>query len=217
MPEVATLCSNFYNGLLDLVYPPKCPLCGLLSPEAPCVACQGEMLPLQMPVTHEREGQLAFKAALYEYTGRAGQAVRRLKYARSTALSSFMASTMAVGAERLGLEFDAAVPVPIHWTRWCERGFNQAEILAAGLPSDKQMLTRIRATRPQVGLNREQRTKNLDGAFRASLDCRGRAILLIDDVVTSGQTARECAKALMEAGAKEVGILAFCGDQSPQY
>ncbi len=114
MLEVATLCSNFYKGALDLVYPPKCPLCGLLSPEAPCVACQGEMVPLVTPVSVERSGVLAYKAALFEYSGRSGQAVRRLKYARSTALSSFMAKSIAEGVEQLGLSYDVAIPVPIH-------------------------------------------------------------------------------------------------------
>jgi ComF family protein len=123
-----------------------------------------------------------------------------------------MSQEIAKAANELRFDFDVALPVPIHWSRLCQRGFNQAEILASRLPMDATLLRRIRATRPQVGLNREQRTKNLAGAFRAGSGASGKKVLLIDDVVTSGQTARECAKVLLEAGAVEVGILAFCGD-----
>ncbi len=216
MIEVAALCSSFSRHALDLLYPHKCPLCGLLAPDAPCFSCVGEMVPIAHPLIQERQGPLSYRAALYDYNGRAGQAVRRLKYARSTALSGFLASQIARAIDELALSFDVAVPVPIHWTRWCERGFNQSDILAGELLPDRHLLKRIRATRPQVGLNREQRTRNLDGAFRAGEDAGGKAILLIDDVVTSGQTAKECAKSLLAAGANEVGLLAFCGDASTE-
>jgi ComF family protein len=138
--------------------------------------------------------------------------VRRLKYSRSTGLASFMSEKIAVSTERLS-GIDAIVPVPIHWRRRNSRGFNQSEELA---PNGINLLERIRATRPQVGLNREQRARNLAGAFRALPGAEGKTILLIDDVVTSGQTARECASALLAVGAIEVGILAFCGESGWQ-
>jgi ComF family protein len=168
------------------------------------------MAQLVLPLSIERTGDLAYKAAIYDYSGRAGQAVRRLKYARSTSLSDWMASQIARTAALV--PFDVAVAVPIHWTRRNERGFNQSELLASALPSSPDLLKRIRKTRPQVGLNREQRTKNLRGAFSASPEVSGKSVLLIDDVVTSGQTARECAKELLSKGACEVGVLAFCGE-----
>jgi ComF family protein len=162
----------------------------------------------------DRDGVLSYRRALYEYDGRAGQAVRRLKFARSTVLAPFMAGEIAKAVREL--DVDLIVPVPIHLSRRNQRGFNQSELLASALPSHPQMLTRIRATRPQVGLNREQRTRNLQGAFRASPEVRGQRILLIDDVVTSGQTARECARELLDKGAYEVSVLAFCGEAQPE-
>jgi ComF family protein len=166
------------------------------------------MLPAVPAVTHG-DGPVSFRAIVYRYEDRAAQAVRRLKYNRSTGLAPWMAEEIAQASAKL--PFDAVVPVPIHWSRWCWRGFNQSDLIAARLPSEPRLLRRVRATRPQVGLNREERLRNLEGAF-AARPCVGRSILLIDDVVTSGQTATECAKALLEQGAKEVGILALCGE-----
>ncbi|HWA82798.1 MAG TPA: phosphoribosyltransferase family protein, partial [Fimbriimonadaceae bacterium] len=103
---------------------------------------------------------------------------------------------------------------PIHWSRRCQRGFNQAELLADGLPRTcRNALFRVKRTRPQARLSREERMHNLAGAFRASRAVvEGKSVLLIDDVLTSGQTARECAKALASAGATEIAVLAFAGD-----
>jgi ComF family protein len=165
-------------------------------------------------VEHLHEGDLDFRSSLYLYEGRSGQAVRRLKYARSTSLKAFLAAEIARGIELGGWTRYTVVPVPIHWRRKCQRGFNQAEILCASTPHERALM-RNRATRPQVGLDREQRLKNLSGAFTVVGDVSGKDILLVDDVVTSGQTARECARTLKAAGAAEVGIIAFCGE--PNY
>jgi ComF family protein len=205
--------TSFFRQALDLLYPPKCALCDLLSGDGlPCPTCRGEMVPSEPRLTIEREGDLDYRASLYEYEGRAGQAVRRLKYARSTSLVPFMAAQLFEAAEELRLVTELVIPVPIHWTRLSMRGFNQSDLLASGFATTPDALRRTRPTLPQAGLNREQRLQNLKGAFEASAEVAGKRVLLIDDVVTSGQTARECAKALRAEGAVEVGILAFAGD-----
>jgi ComF family protein len=160
------------------------------------------------------EGPLKLTATLFAYRGRVGQAVRRLKYSRATVLGRPMASLLAEGVERLGLQrYDFVVPIPIHWSRRCLRGFNQSEILAEGLTGVRlDALVRVRRTKPQVQLSREDRMHNLAGAFRARPVVAGHSVLLVDDVLTSGQTARECAKALAEAGATEIAAVAFAGE-----
>jgi ComF family protein len=150
--------------------------------------------------------------SVFEYEGRASQAVRRLKYRRSTSLAQFMSGAMrAAWDARLASEFDACTPVPIHWRRRAERGFNQSELLCAAIePCTVQAsLVRIRATKPQVGLSREARATNLHGAFACVGSVAGQRILLIDDVATTGSTARECADTLRAAGARKVGLLVF--------
>jgi ComF family protein len=107
--------------------------------------------------------------------------------------------------------FDAIVPAPLHaaWQR--VRGYNHAGRLvrvvgaALGIPVRTDLLRRVRATRPQVGLDGEKRRNNLAGAFRAnSKAVDGLTVLLIDDVSTTGATLRECAKTLKLAGARVV-------------
>lgn len=158
------------------------------------------------------EGVLAYRAALYLYRGRVAEAVQALKYSRRTALAHWMAEQMATAPERFGLSFDAAVAVPIHWSRRASRGFNQSELLASELAPLQGALMRVRRTPPQVGLSREQRQTNLIGAFSATDAVRGLRVMLVDDVLTSGSTARECARALLSAGAAEVGMLTFAGE-----
>ncbi len=150
---------------------------------------------------------------LFHYSGVGGEAVRRLKYARSTCLIEPMAKLIAERylAELEG-SYDAAVPVPIFWARRFWRGFNQAEALCEGLPTgfvQRGWLRRIRSTRPQARLKPEERLANLKGAFVASPAVLGRRVLLVDDVVTSGGTFYACREALMAAGALEVGLLTF--------
>lgn len=200
------------HKILDWFFPRRCALCGLLGPDVICPVCFGEFERHETPVEHlGSRGPLEFRAAPYRYHGRAAQAIRRLKYNRSTSLTEPLALEIKRAYETLAIgRFDAIIPVPIHWMRKFQRGFNQSDYLCQELPSEllqPTLLTRTRATRPQVGLTTEQRLNNLEGAFRASPDVLGTEVLLIDDVTTSGGTAMECAKALRDAGAVRVGIL----------
>jgi ComF family protein len=175
-----------------------------------CAACLAEFQGLDKPVEH-RDGPLTEIVSLYRHEGRAAQAVRRLKYSRVTSLVDPVAELIRIGYETHGLDrYDLIVPVPIHWRRKASRGFNQAEMLASKLPAAKlspKVLRRDRFTRPQVGLSREDRARNLKAAFLASLDVGGHSVLLVDDVTTSGHTGETCAIALMEKAAAEVGLL----------
>lgn len=196
-------------NLLDLIYPSRCGLCGVFGPSAICSACLSDFKPA---VPGEKSvGPLAYRVALYRYETRAAQAVRRLKYSRITSLAKPLSQLMREGYDDRGLDVDAIVPIPIHWSRRARRGFNQAEALCLELPSKPELLKRIRATRPQVGLDREERMRNLKDAFRAA-PVKGLKILLVDDVVTSGHTAECCAEALLKQGAKEVGLLTLTGE-----
>ncbi|MDB5049503.1 MAG: amidophosphoribosyltransferase [Fibrobacteres bacterium] len=113
--------------------------------------------------------------------------------------------------------FDLLVPVPIHAVRRRERGYNQAERIALeaakylGLPVLASALIRVRATGSQTKLNRLQRGSNLEKAFvcKSPESVRGKRILIVDDVFTTGATVRRCAELLKAAGAADVGILAL--------
>ena len=196
---------------MEVPYPSKCPLCGRLG-ESPCAVCVSQFEPHDPLVEFFDEDVLTFRASLFRYRGVVADAVKALKYGRHTSLVEWMARQLELAPESLGLEYDLVLPIPIHWSRRAARGFNQAELLAERLSPSPGILIRVRKTPPQVGLNREQRATNLVGAFQAHESVRGKRILLIDDVLTSGGTARECALVLHAKGATEVGILSFAGE-----
>jgi ComF family protein len=213
--QAANLWTNCSKAILDWVYPVKCPLCGQLSDQSPCQTCVGEMSFAAPDFLEDDSPHLEFRACVYAYSGRAAQAVRELKYGRSTSLADFMAGKVAERASEVSTPRELVVPVPMHVSRASLRGFNQSILLASQLEGHEVSTTalrRIRATRPQAGLTQKQRDTNLTGAFQAVAEVHRRDVLLIDDVVTTGHTARECAKALREAGARSVGILAFAGN-----
>jgi len=110
---------------------------------------------------------------------------------------------------------DLVVPVPLHPSRLREREFNQALLLAAriarslDLPLSFEHLLRVRATRPQTELDRTERARNVRHAFavKHQAGLEGRRVLLVDDVLTTGATANECARALRLAGVETVSVL----------
>lgn len=146
--------------------------------------------------------------------------VKALKYDGWSAAAAPMASRMArldwpadVAAER-----SAVVPVPLAASRFRERGYNQSELLAAGLsahwgiPVWSKCIERVRRTESQTRLSPGDRRLNVSGAFRASpegFSLRGKHLILVDDVVTTGSTLNECATALYEAGARIVSYVTF--------
>lgn len=144
----------------------------------------------------------------------------RLKYGRRTGLARLMAHHMAPLATRMGEgERAMLVPVPLHRWRLWNRGFNQAALVArhigriTGIPSDSLLLLRKKRTRSLRDMNARAREREVRGAF--SLDparsgaLRGRTIILIDDIHTSGATARACAAALLAGGAASVHLLCW--------
>jgi ComF family protein len=202
------------RSLVNAIYPPKCGLCARLDARAVCEACSRELQSLTVASDMSLSIEFAdHVGAAYRYEGRAAQAVQRLKYSRTTSLTEAMSAVIADLVERAGLAAsDVVIPVPIHWRRNCYRGFNQSHLLCASLdPATVRptLLTRKRWTRPQVGLSREERRVNLEGAFFASPLVHGLRVLLVDDVTTSGGTIRECARTLKQAGAVWVGAATF--------
>jgi ComF family protein len=191
-----------------------------LSAEFFCVSCR---TPFQNAFPLDAEGRCAlcrnglrgFDAAYCfgSYEGVLRELIHLYKYGRVKTLAGPLGDLLAAALPR-GEPFDAVVPVPLHWRRQWQRGFNQSELLArviarrCGIPVVRA-LRRVRPTLTQAGLSNTGRRRNVAAAFR----CRGarpveaRRILLIDDVMTTGATAAACALALKRAGARKVALL----------
>lgn len=207
---------SWLDAVLDWLYVPKCGLCGVADRPAICGFCESEFETWRAdPVEPGPELGLDSLVWAVSYQGRASQAVRRLKYDRVTSLALPMAAYVhRVAADASMDGADLIAPVPIHWSRRFYRGFNQAELLCQGFPKDRvrpDVVKRVRSTRPQASLSPSERRRNLAGAFFATDAVAGASVLLVDDVVTSGHTLAECARALREAGAVEVSAVTFAG------
>jgi ComF family protein len=155
-------------------------------------------------------------AARFE-DGPARTLTHRLKYSDRAELARPLARWMVRAGADILADADLLTPVPLHPLRLWRRRFNQAAVLATeisrqtGKPCDVNAILRVKATRSQVGLTRIQRVENMQGAFRVrdGAAVRGRNVVLVDDVLTSGATANAASRALLRAGAKRVDALVF--------
>ena len=207
------LCDVCGREMADLIAAPYCPLCGrragpyTVGPDG-CLFC--------------RKYPVRFSAAVRvgPYEGPLKTLILRCKEERRVAIAERLLGRLL--RERLALapwadQVDRIVPVPLHWTRRIGRGFNQAGLLAwevaGAAPKAKgisaRLLRRTRPTPHQTSLPSAQRQKNVRGAFaaRAANDAlKGKGVLLVDDVMTSGTTIGECARVLKGAGARDVYV-----------
>lgn len=152
----------------------------------------------------------ALAALVYEYP--VDQLVRQFKFQRSLACGQLLADEMIGYVNQSGTALpDVLIPVPLHLTRRFWRGFNQAEFLARRLGSRYKIpvlvnqLQRTRRTSAQSGLDHQARKKNIRGAF----SCRRLGnvrVALVDDVLTTGTTLAECARAVRAAGASNIAV-----------
>jgi len=162
-----------------------------------------------------RSGMRGFDAAYCygSYEGLLREWIHLYKYGRIKTLSRPLGDLLARAVPR-DEPFDALVPVPLHWRRRWQRGFNQSDLLARGLSRRiglplLKALRRFRATGVQAGLSNTGRRRNVAAAFRCPdpRQVNGKRILLIDDVMTTGSTGAACALALKRAGAARVALL----------
>ena len=214
---------------IDFVFPPRCIVCGR-GAEFLCARCVAGMHGADPPANPEAwrstgAGVTGDVWPVFWYEDAARKAVLALKFRGLWSGAEAMGERMAELAGRERFSFDVVVPVPLHPRRRRQRGYNQAELLARpvaasiGAPLRTDVIRRVRATHHQSLITDSARRRaNVAGAFEVpqGRDVAGLRILLVDDVVTTGSTVRECARALEAAGAGTTLGLAFAMDRDPR-
>ena len=211
------------------LYPPRCRLCGAHADALGlCAPCGAELpwLRSACPVCAEPKAGAAtqpcarcltrpppFTAArvALRYAPPVDRLILEFKHGGRLATGRLLAGLLARHLAGTGTPSpDRLVPVPLHPQRLRQRGFNQAAELAALLPfpAAPRLARRVRATPSQGGLSRAQRRRNLRGAFAVDQPLNGLHVAVLDDVLTTGQTAAALAKALRDAGAARVEVWA---------
>ena len=221
------------RAFLDLLYPPACPACDtdIDGHAALCAACEISLYPLgtacrvcgepiagPTPITCRRCVQepppFDSITAPFRYGGQLAIALQRLKYQRRPDIARTLAPLLAPALLDACTDSDVIVPIPLHWRRRSTRGFNQATLLVeeaqwnSDIPIDTLSLCRTQPTAPQTGINARDRAANVAGAFavgaRRATRLAGKNVLLFDDVITTGATVAEAARAVLGAGAATV-------------
>jgi ComF family protein len=217
MQTISSTLSIAVELLAAVVAPSRCAAC-----DAPvarllalCDACTStvERAPENDPSPHSMLDP-ASSVAAFAYGGAIAQAIARLKYGRRPDLARPLGDLLwrALEPHARALQHTVVVPVPLHPARLVERGFNQSALIARPIahrlaaPLRPLALARVRDTRQQAALDREARIANVARAFhvRQPQHIGRRAVLLIDDVCTTGATLDACTRALTGAGAVSV-------------
>jgi len=205
------------DKILDAIFPPRCLLCGTPNAGGPaCPGCLGDLPWLgaggQVSPAGWHFGPAA-AALSYEYP--VDRLIVAAKFGRRVPVARGLGELMALRMPELSQSPEAVVPVPLHWRREAERGFNQAEEIARSLcrarqwPLRSDLCRRVRPTPEQSALGAVDRRKNLYGAFalRRPDSLRGfRHVMIVDDVVTTGATAEAVAEVLGQAGVQQVTL-----------
>jgi ComF family protein len=213
--EAGSFCAACWRQI-RLITPPYCPCCGqpfrspvalTFSPEHRCGTCRVH----PPPFDHAR--------ALGRYEGPLRQAIHLFKYRGKVVLQRpLLRLALAHFYQHYPTpHYDMILPVPLHHSRLRQREFNQAAVVAKGLaqhlgvPLVERVLVRARPTRPQVELSGNERRRNVKEAFTVTdTACiAGQVVLLVDDVLTTGATVGEAAKALKAAAARQVDVYAL--------
>ena len=203
-----------FSWLLDLLFPPKCVLCKkLLSREETdiCHRCRQNAPEIEKP-----KFRLSFVAgwtALWYYKDDVRSSVLRFKFGKKRSYAQSYGRALAMHLRQKGFDrYDVLTYIPVAPLRKYLRSYDQVELIAGVVANELDValvptLRKIRNTPPQSGFKDvSQRRANVLGAYRIKNPdlVRGKQILLLDDVITTGATASECARVLLTAGAKEV-------------
>lgn len=212
------------SALLDFVYPPLCISCGALldsGGEHVCPDCWSAIkrATRNLPLFLETRRRLVASGAIaelvslfvFEKEGPFQAIVHALKYSGIQQVGIELGRRVGSVVHEAGIRADAVVPVPLHKRKLRERGFNQSLLIARGIsevlgiPVRSDLVRRSKWTQTQTALSKEERQKNVEGAFECrTVQAEGLCVLVVDDVITTGATVEAVGYALRSSGAGAV-------------
>jgi ComF family protein len=224
---IKTTLRSSLDSLLDFVYPPLCISCGKLlesGRDHVCSECWSSIRRVETSpeLFSETRGKLVASgiidelASLYvfEKEGVLQKIVHSLKYSGAQAVGIELGRLLGQMLMERRITGNVLVPIPLHKRKLRERGYNQSELIARGLsertgvPLRTDLVRRTRFTQTQTALSLGERKKNMEDAFEyrspKAYEVKGKTIVLIDDIITTGSTVVSCAEILKRAGAREI-------------
>lgn len=216
---------NFYDNILDLIYPPVCGICGKLNQNYLCKKCQKVLENQSKFVIDENQDfNQNFNKHLYifKYEGIIRSMILNYKFNEKSYLYITFVNFLLKNEKffKILKSYDTIIPVPISSERKNERGYNQSELLAKELAKKlniecvKNCLIKNKNIIEQSKLNKEERQKNIQGVYilKNKEKLINKKLLLIDDIFTTGSTVNECCKILKQANPRKIDVLTIAKD-----
>ena len=207
--------------LLSVFLQSRCGFCQRTTPATLCQYCQQKLLSHQLPKSDRVLNDNLPVFAWGRYEGQLKRAIALMKYNNKPELGRVLGELLGqtwLDSDPISRKI-TVVPIPLHQQKLKTRGFNQAQIIAqsfcriTGYSLNTQALIRVRETKAMFDLDREQRVKNLQGAFKVGSKLPKHPVLLIDDIYTMGTTVRESVKVLSEVEVIGVAVVAKAGNR----
>lgn len=202
----------FFNKLLNLIYPNVCEFCGkkINSNTYTCTNCLSILKYYKERIVNGDYSD--YILSLYEYNGLIKNMIWRFKFRNDKQLGKVFAELIANKLEELNIDFDVIIPVPISFSRFLERGYNQCEEITKYISkltqkeSNSKVLLKTKNNKRQSELHINDRKNNVIGVYKVKSKnkIKGKMILLLDDVYTTGATLNECSRVLKNAGASKI-------------
>ena len=217
---------NFYDLILDLVYPPVCGICGKFNQDFLCKKCQ-KMLEAEAKFKIDKvdNQEYFFENHLYifKYEGIIRKLILNYKFNEKSFLYKTFVNFLLKNEKffKILKSYDTIIPVPVSSKRMNERGYNQSELIADDIVKQitececiTDCLIKNKNIIEQSKLNKEQRQKNIQGVYilKNKEKLINKEILLIDDIYTTGSTANECCKVLQKAKPKKIDVFTIAKD-----
>ena len=220
--RLQNLGSYIIKPLIDLFYPPVCIFCTSYlenKRKIICSACWKKLIKFGPIIINKHKNAVIDKVyILFKFEDHIRPLIHLFKYNHYLSLAKYFSDEIIRTYPLLHKNtYQYIIPVPLHPARLRERGYNQSHILAAHLSSCLHIpvldhaLIRTRNTISQTKLNNKQRRENVLNAFKCSYPLKDSSILLVDDIITTGNTLKECTSVLKSAGVKKVDLLALAG------